>query len=981
MSVFFERAADELRLPLRREQRKGFRAAQVAAIHSISAHFWEREDPALIVMPTGSGKTAVMVTACFALRARRALVVVPSKLLREQIATAFARLSLLKEIGALATDSLPQVQEGKNRITDSNGWEHLREADVVVATPSALSPRIDGVPHPPPDLFDVVIFDEGHHTPAKTWSAIAAAFPDAKKLLFTATPYRLDRKPIGGDLVFRYPLAQARADGVFGDLEYIPVEPTDHEGPDQAIARAAAARIEEDRAKGLRHFLLVRADGKKRAKEVLQVYEDTTDLKLALVHSGLSERTVKSRLGLLRSGELDGVVAVDMLGEGIDVPQLKVAALHAPHRSLAVTLQFIGRFARTADEVGGATFFAVPSQIEGEAARLFVADAEWNELVAGLSRARIDTEQEARSVARSFERVAEPPDSAPTNAEGILRSLRPYFHVKVYALATPPNLEAELPLPRGVKPLLDSMSSEHNARVCLGRRTSTLPWCKHGDVRDVEHALFVLVYDEPSRHLFICTTRRDIAVYDALVEAVAGSGYARLSTEEISRVLRGIEQAEFFSVGMRNRAGFGGGGGESYRMISGRNADRFVGEADALRYNRGHAFGRGAEEGEEVTIGFSSSSKVWANRRGVLAELFKWIRALAAKLVDEAPVETGSGLDRLRPPKRLTAMPTVVAAGLPKRAFSVDGLSVRVPGVLHRDVPLPDLGLEIADGSSDPILVQLKGPGALAADFSFSINRGRLFRAANGHARKMIIVEALGRAEIPAEEWFSEHPIGFLTEDLDRVDGNSIAKAPEPGEAPRVRIQGVRWAETQTDPYKEKPDGNGASLFEYVERRLKTEGATVVLCDDGAGEMADYISATETENGTKVSFIHCKAVKRGKAVPNDDVQHVYDVAGQALKTLRWTDVRRLAKQVEHRTTNTQSRFCWGNLDKLRELTTRGVAVFWEVVIVQPAVRESPRPATGHLLAGVDAYLDAGGVGPLRVWGTVAEDDEEGDDDG
>ena len=40
------------------------------------------------------------------------------------------------------------------------------------------------------------------------------------------------------------------------------------------------------------------------------------------------------------------MVCVDMLGEGFDLPALKVAAIHDPHKSLGVTLQFVGRFAR-----------------------------------------------------------------------------------------------------------------------------------------------------------------------------------------------------------------------------------------------------------------------------------------------------------------------------------------------------------------------------------------------------------------------------------------------------------------------------------------------------------------------------------------------------------------------------------------------------------------------------------------------------------
>jgi superfamily II DNA or RNA helicase len=36
-----------------------------------------------------------------------------------------------------------------------------------------------------------------------------------------------------------------------------------------------------------------------------------------------------------------------MLGEGYDLPNLKIAALHDQHKSLAITLQFIGRFTRS----------------------------------------------------------------------------------------------------------------------------------------------------------------------------------------------------------------------------------------------------------------------------------------------------------------------------------------------------------------------------------------------------------------------------------------------------------------------------------------------------------------------------------------------------------------------------------------------------------------------------------------------------------
>lgn len=71
----------------------------------------------------------------------------------------------------------------------------LRNFDVVVATPMSISPAIDDIPAPPPDdIFDLILIDEAHHSPAATWNEIIEAFPEAKKILFTATPFRRDKK-------------------------------------------------------------------------------------------------------------------------------------------------------------------------------------------------------------------------------------------------------------------------------------------------------------------------------------------------------------------------------------------------------------------------------------------------------------------------------------------------------------------------------------------------------------------------------------------------------------------------------------------------------------------------------------------------------------------------------------------------------------------------------------------------------------------
>ena len=61
----------------------GLRNAQIGAIHAIGSHFTLfKDEPALVIMPTGSGKTAVLNLAAYLLRAKRVLVISSSVLVR-----------------------------------------------------------------------------------------------------------------------------------------------------------------------------------------------------------------------------------------------------------------------------------------------------------------------------------------------------------------------------------------------------------------------------------------------------------------------------------------------------------------------------------------------------------------------------------------------------------------------------------------------------------------------------------------------------------------------------------------------------------------------------------------------------------------------------------------------------------------------------------------------------------------------------------
>ena len=96
---YFSNHYSDLRFPLSTVENDGLRNAQIGALHAIGAYFTlYKKNPALIVMPTGSGKTTVLILSAFLLSANRVLVITPSVLVRGQIFDEFNKLKTAKEI-------------------------------------------------------------------------------------------------------------------------------------------------------------------------------------------------------------------------------------------------------------------------------------------------------------------------------------------------------------------------------------------------------------------------------------------------------------------------------------------------------------------------------------------------------------------------------------------------------------------------------------------------------------------------------------------------------------------------------------------------------------------------------------------------------------------------------------------------------------------------------------------------------------------
>jgi hypothetical protein len=116
------------------------------------------------------------------------------------------------------------------------------------------------------------------------------------------------------------------------------------------IVEASIKYLQELRSRtGFRHQLIAVACSVDHARQIRGLYE-LHKLKVNEIYSEMDEETKDGIIADLRSGKLDCIVQVQMLGEGFDHPPLSVAAIFRPFASLSPYIQFVGRVMRVVHE-------------------------------------------------------------------------------------------------------------------------------------------------------------------------------------------------------------------------------------------------------------------------------------------------------------------------------------------------------------------------------------------------------------------------------------------------------------------------------------------------------------------------------------------------------------------------------------------------------------------------------------------------------
>lgn len=967
--AYFDENYSELRFPLETDETAGWRPAQSGAVFALAGHFAVNSERALVAMPTGSGKSAVFMALPYILRARRVLVLTPSRVVRDQLAEDFRELATLKRIGALRPDlAPPQSRTVSCRREVSLLQSERNDYDVAIAVPAVFQ-STDFASILDSDLFDLLIVDEAHHVAAPTWSELAAHFEEASQALFTATPVRRDRQALGARYVYVYRLSQALADGIFGEVSYIPAKPNLTFSNDQVIALETEQIFLRDQANGLDHRVLVRVDSQARANDLGRLYLEETGLRLKVIHSGHSYRRVSDALRTLKLGELDGVIAVDMLGEGFDFPKLKIGAVHTPHKSLAATLQFIGRFARTNDpDVGRASFVAAENDIKHEAELLWREDAAWHRIVPALADEAVATDAARQAFMHEFD-VPEADDGEPIDLN--TEVLSPALHAKAYALQEAPSLDADLAFPGAAEIRFSNLSLESATRVVVTREEVQPPWTTDARVARIEWNLVVLHYDAVSKILFICSSRKSTELYNCLAKAVSGGVYSTVELHRLNRVLRDMEGLHCFGLGMRNRRT--GSLSESYRIMTGPSAELAISNSAKRAFHQGHVFAVGDSGGQSRVIGFSGSSKIWGAGTAGLPDLVAWLDGLGSSMADPSAAPTNTPLDDLDSGRPIGfPLPDFVSVVWPSLAYErMMRLEWEGKSRYLRDL---DLNPQRRDAGTDPQVIEVRDEDAVIAELVYDPSDPLILAPRDGQdLASLAVFDARDEPHGDLLSFLRNNPPALFAEDFASYVGRESFAYVEGVDliAPDV-IEDLDWSRALNVNIRAETTRSGKlqpgeyCIIDGFCAHIEPDFDHIFV-DDGSGEAADIIAVKTEEDGIRVVFAHCKA--SGDDKPGARIDDVYIVAGQVVKSVRLAGAT--TKLREHFRKRTAMVCRKGNPADV-QLHLAGTAVKrYEVWLVQPGISKSGvTQAMRQVLSSADDYVQGSGCSGFRVFGSA-----------
>jgi superfamily II DNA or RNA helicase len=952
----------------------GLRPPQIGALYATLAHWKVSSKPATIVMPTGTGKTETMLALLVSQRLPRLLVVVPNLALRGQITDKFLTLGLLQSLGVVGVGAkLPIVTCLKKRLkTVAQVDAVLSASNVVVTNIQVLEGCAEPALQQIAALCSHVFFDEAHHLPAKTWTGVARTFDSKPILQFTATPFRNDAKPIEGTIIFNYPLKKAQSEQYFRPVKFDPVLEFDEALADQAIAAKAVAALRLDLAAGLDHLMMARAQTTEKADKLLATYQAYPDLNPVVIHSkDIGKKEQKRRLEMINSRQSRILICVSMFGEGFDLPQLKVAALHNVHKSLAITLQFVGRFTRFKRDLGNATIVAnlADIHVREDLRELYSEGADWNVLLEEASAGATGTRLRLSNFVKGFENL-------PNLLS--LHNITPKMSAVVYYTTCgawcPSSLEDYFG-----KKLIEApfINEEENVVVCVTRSRRSVEWGTIRDLVNTEWQLYVVYWDKARKLLFI-NSNVPHTFHQGIAKAVAGTT-KRVDKEVPFRVLHGLNQLTLTNLGLNHTLGRA----VSFTMLAGNNILQTLTDAQQDNKTASNIFGLGYRDGKYTNVGCSTKGRFWSFRVAEdIPDWMNWCGEVGTKILDNR-ITIRDILKKVVRYEKITGRPAAVPIAIDWAsdvlAKSEEAASFAING--HPAQMLYSIGLELlTHDTTSAIQFRLFSETQQAVVELVFIDEQVRYRLVSGTVQVSFMKE-----QVELVDWLADQPPTIMFHNRSLIRDGMLARLPEVDQPyQREKIQGWDWTGINITTESQGINRTTDTVQYHTIQELQKGDYDILFDDDNSGEAADIVALKFRDDTLFVDLYHCKF--SGGTTPGHRTKDLYEVCGQAQKSVRWAaDRGKLFRHLKHRETMRKKNYGtsftrfetgYGDLAALNQLEHRArfspmqVSVF----IVQPGLSQATVSVEQlYLLAGTELYLQETYNIPFTAVGGIDQD--------
>ncbi len=211
--------------------------------------------------------------------------------------------------------------------------------------------------------FDLLVVDEAHRSPAKTFRKIFDAYPEARILGVTATPTRTNGEGLDSvfDVLVKGPGIRELIDAGYlaEPVTYGPLKKLDLSGIRTVAGdynlhdlesfmdrpRVTGSAIAEYKRLCWGQPAMAFAVSIKHAEDVAAEFRDA-GFRAYHVSGNMPLADIRDRIAGLADGRVQVLASCDLASEGLDVPAVRAAILLRPTKSLIVYLQQAGRALR-----------------------------------------------------------------------------------------------------------------------------------------------------------------------------------------------------------------------------------------------------------------------------------------------------------------------------------------------------------------------------------------------------------------------------------------------------------------------------------------------------------------------------------------------------------------------------------------------------------------------------------------------------------